>query len=221
MHVLSERGMNVWQVWRRYEMKHKPAFILDFRLPQNFIDVNLTPDKREVAMMHESSILDALRNYMDLVSLCMYSCMYELLFSLYVNNFFLFFYHQIYAPSRYSLHKNEIHVQRTLTLTSSARAEPPILQDEGPLANLEKPTVEMAVGSNPALPLMPIQTSAPSQPHRCDPETNTAPQRQVSSTAAKWCFSPERALQRFKNSHQDFQNTRGKTFERANYSINM
>jgi DNA mismatch repair ATPase MutL len=91
MHVLSECGMNVWQVWRRYEMKHKPAFILDFRLPQNFIDVNLTPDKREVAMMHESSILDALRNYMDLVSLCMYSCMYELHLSLYVNNFSLFF----------------------------------------------------------------------------------------------------------------------------------
>lgn len=64
----------VWQVWRRYEMKHKPAFILDFRLPQHFIDVNLTPDKREVAMMHESTILDALRDYMDQVRIV--SCMY-------------------------------------------------------------------------------------------------------------------------------------------------
>ena len=46
-------------------MKHKPAFILDLRLPQHFLDVNLTPDKREVAIMHENSILEALRDYMD------------------------------------------------------------------------------------------------------------------------------------------------------------
>ena len=66
----------VWQVWRRYEMKHKPAFILDFRLPQHFIDVNLTPDKREVAMMHESSILDSLREYVDQVSIeVCFNCM--------------------------------------------------------------------------------------------------------------------------------------------------
>jgi DNA mismatch repair ATPase MutL len=63
-------------------MKHKPAFILDFRLPQHFIDVNLTPDKREVAMMHESTILDALRDYMDqvrtrLMYVCMYVCIYR------------------------------------------------------------------------------------------------------------------------------------------------
>jgi DNA mismatch repair protein PMS2 len=34
-------------VWRQYEMKQKPACVLDFRLPLKEYDVNVTPDKRE------------------------------------------------------------------------------------------------------------------------------------------------------------------------------
>lgn len=40
----------VSEVWRAYEMKQKPAFILDVRLPSGSFDVNVTPDKREIFM---------------------------------------------------------------------------------------------------------------------------------------------------------------------------
>ncbi|CAN0514066.1 unnamed protein product, partial [Ectocarpus sp. 8 AP-2014] len=40
----------VSEVWRAYEMKQKPAFILDLRLPPGTFDVNVTPDKREIFM---------------------------------------------------------------------------------------------------------------------------------------------------------------------------
>ena len=36
------------QVWRQYEMKHKPAAVLDVQLPPGSFDINVTPDKREV-----------------------------------------------------------------------------------------------------------------------------------------------------------------------------
>ncbi len=36
------------EVWRQYEMKHKPAYILDLQLPAGSFDINVTPDKREV-----------------------------------------------------------------------------------------------------------------------------------------------------------------------------
>lgn len=40
----------VSEVWRTYEMKQKPAFVLDLRLPPGSFDVNVTPDKREIFM---------------------------------------------------------------------------------------------------------------------------------------------------------------------------
>lgn len=40
----------VSEAWRAYEMKQKPAFILDLRLPPGSFDVNVTPDKREIFM---------------------------------------------------------------------------------------------------------------------------------------------------------------------------
>lgn len=42
------------EVWRTYEMKQKPAFILDVRLPAGDFDVNVTPDKREIFMIDVS-----------------------------------------------------------------------------------------------------------------------------------------------------------------------
>jgi DNA mismatch repair ATPase MutL len=33
-------------------MKHKPACILDIRVPAGTFDVNLTPDKREIILSH-------------------------------------------------------------------------------------------------------------------------------------------------------------------------
>ena len=53
------------EAWRRYEMKSKPACVLDIRVPPGSFDVNLTPDKREVVLMNESKILDKLRLVID------------------------------------------------------------------------------------------------------------------------------------------------------------
>ena len=33
-------------------MKHKPACVLDIRVPAGTFDVNLTPDKREIILSH-------------------------------------------------------------------------------------------------------------------------------------------------------------------------
>ncbi|CAM9959387.1 unnamed protein product [Scytosiphon promiscuus] len=49
------------EVWRAYEMKQKPAFILDLRLPPGTFDVNVTPDKREIFMTGEAAVLDTLK----------------------------------------------------------------------------------------------------------------------------------------------------------------
>ena len=53
------------EVWRKYEMKHKSACILDVRVPAGWFDVNLAPDKREVIIAGEEVILEALRTQMD------------------------------------------------------------------------------------------------------------------------------------------------------------
>ena len=53
------------EVWRRYEMKQKPACILNIKVPAGTFDVNLTPDKREIVLSHESMMLDALREEID------------------------------------------------------------------------------------------------------------------------------------------------------------
>ena len=52
------RTMN--NVWRLYEMKHKPAYILNLTLPPGSFDVNVTPDKRQVLLTNESHILEPL-----------------------------------------------------------------------------------------------------------------------------------------------------------------
>ena len=48
--------------WRLYEMKHKPAYILDLTLPSGSFDVNVTPDKRQVLLTDEKNILQSLEN---------------------------------------------------------------------------------------------------------------------------------------------------------------
>lgn len=53
------------EVWRRYEMKQKPAFVLDIVVPPGYFDVNLTPDKREVLIVQEAVILERLREVVD------------------------------------------------------------------------------------------------------------------------------------------------------------
>ena len=53
----------VSEVWRAYEMKHKPAFVLDVRLPPGSFDVNVTPDKREIFMTEASRDGGSLTTY--------------------------------------------------------------------------------------------------------------------------------------------------------------
>ena len=123
----------------------------------------------------------------------------------------MWFHDQIYAPSRYSLQKNEIHVQRTLTLTPSPRPEQPTHNDEvvEPPYKLETYTIG-AVESDSAVPNAASRNSLPSQQHIIvsDSENNTS-HRNANNSKVKWVFSPEKALQRFKNSRQ---NPRGTTY---------
>jgi DNA mismatch repair protein PMS2 len=51
------------EVWRQYEMKQKPACVLNFHLPLGDYDVNVTPDKRETFIKH-------VRNYVLVFCLC-------------------------------------------------------------------------------------------------------------------------------------------------------
>jgi DNA mismatch repair protein PMS2 len=53
------------EVWRRYEMKHKPACFLDIRVPNGSFDVNLTPDKREIVLTHEGILLEKFRENLE------------------------------------------------------------------------------------------------------------------------------------------------------------
>lgn len=49
------------EVWRVYEMKHKPAFVLNLQLPPRTYDVNVAPDKRDVILTEQGALLDALK----------------------------------------------------------------------------------------------------------------------------------------------------------------
>ena len=49
------------EVWRCYEMKHKPAFCLHVTWPSHLLDVNLTPDKREVALVGDKHLVASLK----------------------------------------------------------------------------------------------------------------------------------------------------------------
>ena len=42
-------------------MKHKPAAVLDFHLPQGTFDVNVNPDKREIFLTREKELLRHLK----------------------------------------------------------------------------------------------------------------------------------------------------------------
>jgi DNA mismatch repair ATPase MutL len=57
--------VNILQVWRKYEMKQKPAFILDVVTPSGTFDVNISPDKREIVLTNEDLIIDKLKSAID------------------------------------------------------------------------------------------------------------------------------------------------------------
>jgi DNA mismatch repair protein PMS2 len=53
------------EIWRKYEMKQKPAFIIDIRINRNSVDVNLAPNKREVLIENEELLIEQFRNAID------------------------------------------------------------------------------------------------------------------------------------------------------------
>lgn len=53
------------EVWRKYEMKQKPAFIVDITVPSSCIDVNLAPNKREIALLREDELIECMKDEVD------------------------------------------------------------------------------------------------------------------------------------------------------------
>ncbi len=53
------------EIWRKYEMKQKPAFIIDLRVSKGNVDVNVTPDKREIILKNDMIVLEKLKNIVD------------------------------------------------------------------------------------------------------------------------------------------------------------
>lgn len=47
--------------WRTFEIARKPAFFIDVSLPRDKVDINVSPNKREVFFDNEASILDGLK----------------------------------------------------------------------------------------------------------------------------------------------------------------
>lgn len=46
-------------------MKSKPAFFLNIIAPSESFDINLSPDKREIALLHESILIDRIKEKID------------------------------------------------------------------------------------------------------------------------------------------------------------
>jgi DNA mismatch repair ATPase MutL len=53
------------EVWRKYEMKQKPAFIISIHINMDGIDINLSPDKREIIIQHEAALIEQIKAYVD------------------------------------------------------------------------------------------------------------------------------------------------------------
>lgn len=53
------------ETWRKYEMKQKPAFVLDITVDRATVDVNLAPNKREVLIESEDVLVDMLKETVD------------------------------------------------------------------------------------------------------------------------------------------------------------
>lgn len=63
--TLTKATKAVNDSWRRHDLNHKPGFILDLLLPRGSLDVNVTPDKREVFIIQENRILEMLKERLE------------------------------------------------------------------------------------------------------------------------------------------------------------
>ena len=64
---LSRFAKALNEVWRRYEMKQKPAFVLNVLVPSGMFDINMTPDKREVLIVQEQLVIERLKAFVDVL----------------------------------------------------------------------------------------------------------------------------------------------------------
>ena len=50
------------ELWRRFEMKHMPAFVLNLTLPPGLCDMNVSPDKRSIFVAEENQLIDSIKD---------------------------------------------------------------------------------------------------------------------------------------------------------------
>jgi DNA mismatch repair ATPase MutL len=100
-------------------MKHKPAFILDIRLPAGYVDVNLTPDKREVLIVNEKIILEMLKNSVDV----------------------------LFAPSRYTLPVQSENLTQTLLpiLSEKVKTQRRLSQEKVKTSAIDEPNFDTTI----------------------------------------------------------------------------
>ncbi|CCI43565.1 unnamed protein product [Albugo candida] len=51
----------IHEVWRQFEMRQYAAYVIDFQVPSEDLDLNVTPDKRTVFFRHENEIIETLK----------------------------------------------------------------------------------------------------------------------------------------------------------------
>ncbi|KAG5183281.1 hypothetical protein JKP88DRAFT_317762 [Tribonema minus] len=75
-------------VWQQYEMRNKPAAVINVQLPPGDFDVNVTPDKRKVFVTGEAALLEALKAAL----------------------------HELWSPNRYTFALNQAQLLQQTTL---------------------------------------------------------------------------------------------------------
>ena len=52
------------ETWRQFEVKQKPTYVINLKVPGKWIDVNVTPDKREVFILGEDLLIENFCTYL-------------------------------------------------------------------------------------------------------------------------------------------------------------
>jgi DNA mismatch repair ATPase MutL len=108
-------------------MKHKPAYVININLPTTSYDINLSPDKREIAINGESIILETLKTALD----------------------------SLYAPSRNTFAVSQGNGRRASDVISLFSSQtPPIesIRSEGDSEDMDESGLETLLASQSAGP---------------------------------------------------------------------
>mmetsp|Transcript_32741 Transcript_32741/g.101375 ORF Transcript_32741/g.101375 Transcript_32741/m.101375 type:complete len:669 (-) Transcript_32741:584-2590(-) len=64
--IYAERIVRVFNdAWRSFDLKRKPAFVINLTLPREDVDINMTPDKREVVFSGEANVISCLKTHLQ------------------------------------------------------------------------------------------------------------------------------------------------------------